>query len=336
MEWSRVVRDELGEAYVRYDEAMTAIKTASEAAVSLHTSDDLWMLLFFGSVGVILLGMLVAGTVFTVQQQSAEIIERFGKFHRIARPGFRFKIPLIEQRVWEADLRISALGLRVETKTQDDVFVDLHAAVQYAVMPDKIYEAYYMLADDEEQLKSYVFDVIRGRVPKMKLDEAFAQKDEIAQAVKEELTEAMSSFGYTIHRVLVTDIEPDTRVKQAMNEINAAQRERMAATERGEAERILAVKRAEADKQSNILSGEGLAGQRKAIIDGLRESVEEFQKAMPGTEAKEVMSVVLMTQYFDTLKQMGGNGRVIFTNHAPGAVNQLSQQIQEALEGARP
>lgn len=213
------------------------------------------------------------------------------------------------------------------------MFVNIKAAVQYAVMPDKVYESYYQLADDEEQLSSYVFDVIRGRVPKLLLDEAYEQKDDIAMAVRNELMEAMSSFGYMIHQVLVTDIEPDQRVKDAMNDINAAQRERDAATARGEAEKILVVKKAEADKESAILQGEGVAGQREAIIDGLKRSVEEFQKAVHLSTPDQVMQVVMMGQYFDMVKDLSAysDSRVILVPHSPGGMGQIADQIRQAL-----
>lgn len=284
---------------------------------------------------VLFFAVLFSMAVFVVRQQEPEIIERFGKFNRVAAPGLRFKIPFIEQRVWEADLRIQKLDIEVETKTKDNVFVFVRAAVQYAVMPDKVSESYYMLADDEEQIEAYVFDVIRGRVPTLELDEAFEQKDDIAQAVKRELTESMQSFGYVIKGVLVTDIEPDKTVKSEMNEINAALRARMAAKERGEAEKIIEVKKAEARKESDRLAGEGVASQRKAIVDGLRESIDDFRKAIPNVDPAMVMRIVLMTQYFDTLKQMGEGGKVIFTNHAPGSMQTLSQQLQEALEATK-
>jgi regulator of protease activity HflC (stomatin/prohibitin superfamily) len=330
MKWTTVVTDNFGNQFVPIADATRAVEAAQDSAPSW--SGDTGLTLIALTIGLVLIWLIMFRIFFTVEQQTAKIIERFGKFNRIATPGLHLKIPLIEQIAWQADLRIEALNITVETKTIDDVFVAIQASVQYAVMPDKIYESYYKLTDDEAQLKSYVFDVIRSRVPKMRLDDAFAQKDEIAHAVKTEVAEAMLSFGYQIYQVLVTDIEPDQRVKMAMNEINAAQRERMAAAERGEAERILVVKRAEAAKDSAQLSGEGIAAQRKAIVDGLRDSIVEFQEAVPDANSKEVMKIVLMTQYYDALKQMGEGGKVIFANHAPGSVMTIQDQIQAALE----
>ncbi|MFQ3594104.1 MAG: SPFH domain-containing protein, partial [Gemmataceae bacterium] len=215
------------------------------------------------------------------------------------------KIPLIDAVAGRINLRVQQLDVRVETKTEDNVFLQAVVSVQYHVLPTKVYEAFYRLADPEAQITSYVFDVVRARVPQIKLDDVFEKKDEIAVAVKSELAEVMDDFGYGILKALVTDIDPDPKVKAAMNEINAAQRMRVAATEKGEADRILKVKAAEAEAQSKALQGKGIADQRKAIVDGLRLSVEEFRHGVPGATAQDVMNLVLMTQFFDTLKEVG-------------------------------
>jgi regulator of protease activity HflC (stomatin/prohibitin superfamily) len=200
-------------------------------------------------------------------------------------------------------------------------------------LAEKVYEAFYKLTDATTQITAFVFDVVRARVPRMKLDDVFEKKDEVADAVKDELAHVMSEFGYGIVKALVTDIDPDHKVKEAMNEINAAQRMRVAATEKGEAERILKVKAAEAEAQSKALQGKGIADQRKAIVEGLRESVDTFQKSVPGATAHDVMSLVLMTQYFDTLKEIGQTARTntILIPHSPGHMTDLTEQIRNAM-----
>lgn len=269
---------------------------------------------------------------FTVKQATAAIIERFGKFDRIAGPGLHFKLP-VESVAARVSLRVQQLTVNVETKTADDVFVRVAVAVQYFVMPDKVKEAFYLLQNPAIQIESYVYDEVRATVPRMPLDEVFQNKDKIAVAVSDGLSEVMSQYGYSIVKALVNDIDPDAKVKIAMNEINAAQRMRRAAEEKGEAEKILRVKQAEAEAESKILQGKGIAGQRAAIVNGLRDSVEEFQRGVPGVTASDVMQLVLMTQYFDTLKELGStsNTNTILVPHTPGAVASFSEQIQNAL-----
>lgn len=274
-------------------------------------------------------------TFFTVRQQTAAIVERFGKFVRIAKAGLNTKAPWIDTIVYRKDLRIRPMDIEVETKTADDVFVKVKVVVQYFVVDatDKIRDSYYKLSEPQKQIESFVFDVVRAQVPKMKLDEVFAKKDDIGNEVKRELLEAMDDFGYGISKVLVTDIDPDAKVKASMNEINAQTRLRVAASEKGEADKILKVKSAEAEAQSKALQGKGIADQRKAIVDGLRESVDAFQKAVDGSTAKDVMQLVLMTQYFDTLKEIGANSRsnAILMPHTPGFLNDLSTQMRDAM-----
>jgi regulator of protease activity HflC (stomatin/prohibitin superfamily) len=274
---------------------------------------------------------------FVVRQQSAAVIQRFGKFVRVAHPGLNVKIPLIEAISGHVSLRVDQLEVKVETKTEDNVFVHLSVSVQYLVKQDKVYAAYYKLQDPYAQITSYVYDVVRARVPRMKLDDVFEKKDEIAIAVEGELSHTMDEFGYHIVKALVTDIEPDAKVKEAMNEINAAQRMRVAAAEKGEAERILRVKTAEAEAQSKALQGKGIADQRKAIVEGLRESVSHFQEGVPGATAQDVMNLVLMTQYFDTLKEIGAAAKsnTVMLPHSPGALSDIMGQIREAIVAAR-
>jgi len=270
---------------------------------------------------------------FTVEQQSAYIIERFGKFARIANPGLNIKIPFIERIGGKVSLRLMQLDIEVETKTLDNVFIHITTSVQFRIIANKIYQAYYTLDDARNQIQSFIFDVVRARVPAIQLDDVFSKKDEIANAVRDELHEVMNEFGYDIIKALVTDINPDQRVKTAMNEINEAQRLRIAATERGEAEKIIKVKAAEADAQSHILQGQGIAGQRKAIIEGLRDSLTDFQKDVRDVDTKDVMSLILIAQYFDTLKEMGKNGNMnsIMIPHSPSSLGDLQQQIREAI-----
>lgn len=268
----------------------------------------------------------------TVHERTAAIVERFGKFHRILPAGWHLLMPM-DRVAAKMSLRVEQMEVGIETKTQDDVFVKLEVAVQYHVMPDRIREAYYQLAEPTRQIQSYVFDEVRAQVPKMKLDDVFQNKDDIANAVKEGLEETMNQFGFAILKALVSDIDPAANVKQAMNEINAAQRHRRAAEERGEAEKILKVKEAEAEAESMKLRGQGVADQRRAIMDGLRQSVQEFQESVPGASADDVMRLLMMTQYFDTLKDLGSSSRTntIMVPHSPTALTDLSEQIRQSV-----
>lgn len=283
--------------------------------------------------GALLLLFVLALSLYTVQQQTAAMVQRLGKFHREAGPGIHMKIPFIDQIAGRVNLRVQQLDVSVETKTEDNVFVNLIVAVQFYVLPEKVYESFYKLDDARRQITSYVFDVVRAQVPKIKLDDVFEKKDDIAEAVKVELSHVMEGFGWGIVKALVTDIEPDRHVKEAMNEINAAQRMRVAANEKGEAERILKVKLAQGDAESKALQGKGIADQRQAIVAGLRDSVDEFRRSVPGTTAKDVMNLVLMTQYFDMLKEIGASSRsnAILIPHSPGNLASLTDQIRNAM-----
>jgi len=288
---------------------------------------------FIWGVIILLALILFFGSFFTVEQQEVAVIERFGKFVRTCSSGLNIKIPLFEKVSGRVSLRIQQLDVKAETKTKDDVFVNVLVSVQYAVIPDKVYDAFYKLNNPMVQINSYVFDVVRAKVPKITVDELFEKKDEIAIAVKDELNETMVNFGFNIVNTLVTDIEPDSKVKEAMNEINAAQRMRIAANEKGEAEKILKVKAAEAEAESKALQGKGVADQRKAIIEGLRESVETFKESVDGTSAQDVMNLVLLTQYFDTIKDIGENSKTntILIPHSPGGMSDLSAQLRDAM-----
>lgn len=276
---------------------------------------------------------VVLSSFFTVKTAQVAVITRFGKFLRVAEPGLNWKVPVFDSVAGSVSLRVNQITLTMETKTKDNVFVTIPISVQNMVRPDKVYDAFYKLADPTAQIKSYVEQVILGHVPGMTLDEVFASQSSIAAAVKKELDVDMSTFGYEIVNVLVTDIVPDEKVKSAMNDINAAQREQVAANARGEAEKILVVKRAEAEAESKALQGQGIANQRKAIIEGLQSSIEQFQKVVEGASAKEVMQLVMVTQYFDTLKSIGENDKTntLFLSHSPGAVKDVSDQILESM-----
>ena len=289
-----------------------------------------WSVLTF--LGVLVL-FLVLGSFFTVQTAQVAIITRFGRFLRVANPGLNWKWPFIDSVAAKMSLRVNQITLTMETKTKDNVFVTIPISVQNRVRPEKAFDAFYKLSNPVAQIQSYVEQVILGHVPGMTLDEVFASQSGIAAAVKQELDADMAGFGYEIVNVLVTDIIPDSKVKSAMNDINAAQREQVAATARGEAEKILVVKKAEAEAASKALQGEGIANQRKAIIEGLQGSIEQFQKVVGGTSTSEVMQLVLVTQYFDTIKSIGelDKTNTLFLSHSPGAVKDISEQIMQSM-----
>lgn len=287
----------------------------------------------FPAIVLVLLAFVLLNSLFTVSEKTNAVVERFGQFVRIARPGLNFKIPFIERVAAVISLRVQQLVVPVETKTEDNVFVQLKIAVQYQVLPDKVPDAAYRLEDPEEQIKAYVFDTVRATVPKMKLDNLFERKEEIAISVQTELKDSMDDFGYQICKALVTDIDPDAEVKRSMNTINAAQRDREAAQARAEAERIMKVTAAQAEAESMKLHGQGIADQRAAIIHGLEASVSAFQKAIPGAQANDVMQLVVLTQYMDTLKEMtrSGQSKVILMPSDPGGVNNLVGQLRNAF-----
>lgn len=290
------------------------------------------MFIFYGIIALFAVGTILSGF-FQVRTAEAVVIQRMGKFERVGNAGINFKLPWLDQIAGRIDLRVQQLALDVETKTKDNVFVKIPVSVQYHVIPDKVYAAFYKLANPKQQISSYVFNVILGHVPKMNLDDAFLQQSDIAIAIKEGLDDVMQTYGYAIDQALVTDIQPDEKVKSAMNEINAAQREQVAASARGETEKILKVKQAEAEAESKALQGQGIANQRKAIIEGLRQSIETFSAAVEGTTAKDVMMLVLVTQYLDTIKEIGAQDKsnTLFMSHSPAAMGDLFRQLQDAV-----
>nr|XP_043607250.1 hypersensitive-induced response protein-like protein 1 [Erigeron canadensis]XP_043607251.1 hypersensitive-induced response protein-like protein 1 [Erigeron canadensis] len=269
-----------------------------------------------------------------VDQSTVAIKESFGKFDDVLQPGCHC-VPWIFGRklAGHLTLRLRQLDVKCETKTKDNVFVNVVASIQYRALADKASDAFYKLSNTSTQIQAYVFDVIRATVPKLNLDDVFEQKNEVAKAVEDQLEKAMSAYGFEIVQTLIVDIEPDERVKKAMNEINAAARMRLAATEKAEADKILQVKRAEGEAEAKHLSGLGIARQRQAIVDGLRDSVLGFSVNVPGTTPKDVMDMVLVTQYFDTMKEIGAASKstAVFIPHGPGAVRDVASQIRDGL-----
>jgi len=270
---------------------------------------------------------------FVVKQQSIVVVEFLGRFSRIAPAGLNFKIPFLESISKPVNLRIQQLDVEIETKTKDNVFVKIITSVQFYVVPERVYEAYYKLSNAKEQIRAFVFDVVRAEVPKIALDDVFEKKDEIAIAVKKELSGVMDNFGYGIFKALVTDIDPAVEVKASMNKINAAERLKEAAKQEAETEKIRIIRKAEAEAKSRELQGVGIANQRKAILEGLKVSVDEFQQEVPGVGSKEVVNLVMLVQYLDMLEKLGSSSKTnsILIPHSPGILSDLSQQITNAL-----
>jgi regulator of protease activity HflC (stomatin/prohibitin superfamily) len=289
--------------------------------------------------GIILLLFMA---VFIVKQQTAAVVERFGRFQSIRQSGLQLRIPLVDRIAGRLSLKIQQLDVIVETKTKDDVFVKLKVSVQYMVIKDKVYDAFYKLDYPHDQITSYVFDVVRAEVPKMRLDDVFERKDDIAIAVKSELNDAMINYGYDIIKTLVTDIDPDLQVKEAMNRINAAEREKIAAQYDGDAARILIVEKAKAEAESKRLQGQGIADQRREIARGLEESVEVLNKV--GINSQEASALIVVTQHYDTLQSIGEetNSNLILLPNSPQAGSDMlnnmvasftaSNQIGEAMK----
>jgi len=273
--------------------------------------------------------LLIFKTILIVREASAAVIERFGKFQSIRFSGLSVIIPFIDSKASIVNLRVQQLDVTVETKTLDNVFVNLQVSVQYQVRKEYVKEAYYSLQNAKNQIASYVFDDVRAEVPKLELDDVFAKKEDIAIAVQTNIAESMAEYGYSIIKALITDIDPDSKVKDAMNRINAAKRDREAAEEEGEAQKIMIVKEAEAEAESKRLSGEGIAQQRLEIVRGFKESVEDFKKSLDTVTHEEIMQFVLMTQYFDTIKDIGANSKnsSILMPHSPGGMKEFQNQI---------
>lgn len=272
---------------------------------------------------VVILIILLFSSVFIIRQQTAGIVERLGRFTSVRNSGIQFKIPFIDRVAGRVNLRVQQLDVIVETKTKDDVFVRLKISVQFRVVPDNVYDAFYMLEDPQNQITSYVFDVVRSEVPKMKLDDVFERKDDIAIAVKSELNQAMTEYGYDIIKTLVTDIDPDQQVKIAMNRINASEREKVAAEYEAEADRIKIVAKARAEAESKRLQGQGIADQRREIARGLEESVEVLNNV--GINSQEASALIVVTQHYDTLQSVGEatNTNLILLPNSPQAGSEM-------------
>lgn len=272
--------------------------------------------------------VLLAMSLFVVKQQTRVIIERFGKFTSVRKPGLQLKIPFIDKKAGTVSTRIQQLDVQIETKTKDDVFVILQVSVQFKVLENKVDDAFYMLENPSAQITSYIFDTVRAEVPRLKIDDVFERKDDVAIAVKRELQEAMIGYGYEIIKTLVTDIEPDVAVKNAMNRINAAEREKLAAEFEAEADRIRIVAKAQAEAESKKLQGQGIADQRREIARGLEESVEVLNQV--GINSQEASSLIVITQHYDTLQAVGESTRsnlILLPNSPTGAADMLNDTI---------
>ena len=280
---------------------------------------------------ILFIVLVLFGTLFIVKQQSAAVVERFGKFISVRQSGLQIKIPIVDRVAGRLSLRVQQLDVVVETKTKDDVFVKVKVSVQFKVIKDKVYDAFYKLDFPQDQITSYVFDLIRSQVPKMKLDDVFSKQDDIAVAVKQSLGDAMEEYGYFIVKALVTDIEPDAEVKRAMNRINAADREKTAAQYEGDAARILIVEKAKAEAESKRLQGQGIADQRREIAKGIEDSVGTLGTV--GINSQEASALIVVTQHYDTLQSIGGetNSNLILLPNSPQAGSTMLNDIVAAF-----
>ena len=288
---------------------------------------------FIGLLLIVTVGLLFF-SVKIIPQQQMGVVERLGKFNRIMGPGLNFLIPLIERVAGKESIRIRQLDVPVETKTKDNVFVNLGVSVQFIAVSDKIFDAFYRLTDVELQITSYVYDVVRGEVPKKTLDEVFETKEDLAQIIKADLSDSMDDFGYSIIKSLITDIDPAPNVKSAMNQINATARLLVAAQNEAEADKIRQVKSAEAEAESKKLQGEGIAQQRAAIIEGFKDSINDLKQVTGSeVETQDVMNMVMMVQYFDALRDIGTSGQnnAVLIPYGAGGSNQIFQQMTQAM-----
>ena len=303
------------------------------------------MSIIFYSILGFLVFVLLFGTFFIVRQQSAAVVERFGRFVSVRHSGLQIKIPIIDRVSGRVSLRVQQLDVVVETKTKDDVFVKIKVSVQYKVIKDKVFDAFYKLDFPQDQITSYVFDVVRAEVPKMILDDVFEKKDDVAIAVKSELNDSMLNYGFDIIKTLVTDIDPDAQVKDSMNRINASEREKVAAQFEGDAQRILIVERAKAEAESKRLQGQGIADQRREIARGLEDSVKVLNGV--NINSQEASALIVVTQHYDTLQSVGSssNSNLILMPNSPQAGSEMlnnmvasftaSNQIGEAMKKQR-
>ncbi|VTS12630.1 SPFH domain-containing protein [Streptococcus pseudoporcinus] len=283
---------------------------------------------------IVVIVSILASTLYVVKQQTVAIIERFGKYQTTSQSGIHLRMPFgIDKIAARVQLRLLQTEIIVETKTKDNVFVTLNIATQYRVNENNVTDAYYKLMRPEAQIKSYIEDALRSSVPKLTLDELFEKKDEIALEVQHQVAEEMSTYGYIIVKTLITKVEPDAEVKQSMNEINAAQRKRVAAQELAEADKIKIVTAASAEAEKDRLHGVGIAQQRKAIVDGLAESIQELKEANISLNEEQIMSILLTNQYLDTLNTFASRGnQTLFLPNTPNGVDDIRAQILSALK----
>ena len=292
------------------------------------------ILVFIVVTLVVTASIIYAGIVIT-SQQTIKIVERLGKFHRAAQPGFSLRIPVFDRVVATLDLRVQSLDANLDTKSKDNVFVTAQVSTQYRIDPQQTVQAYYELSDPERQIQAYIADAIRSALPQMDLDEIFERKDDVARRVQKNLADGMQGFGIIIVNTLITGIDPARDVKDAMNNINAAQRQRIAAQEIAEADRIKVVTRAQGEAERQKLEGKGIADQRQAIVDGLAASFKQLEEH--GMDEQEVLNLLMLNQYMDTLQRLGEHGKAstIMLNGTPGALGDLRQQVMEAIVGGK-
>jgi regulator of protease activity HflC (stomatin/prohibitin superfamily) len=283
---------------------------------------------------IVLILIIIASGLFVVKQQTVALIERFGKFVSTRQAGLQLKIPLVDRVAGRVSLRIQQLDVIVETKTKDDVFVHLKISVQFMIQQEHVYNAFYKLQNPHEQITAFIFDTVRAEVPKLILDDVFEKKEEIALAIQRELKEAMLNYGYDIVKALVTDIDPDEKVKIAMNRINAAEREKVAAQHEGDAQRILIVERAKAEAESKRLQGRGIADQRREIARGLEESVDVLNRV--GINSQEASALIVVTQHYDTLQAIGAdtNSNLILLPNSPQAGSDMLNNMVASFTAA--
>lgn len=300
-----------------------------EALVGILTGGGVLIVIIIVLLAL-LFGGLRSSILFTVKTQENVIVERFGKFLRVAKPGLNTKIPFMDTLTKPISLRIRQLEVNIESKTKDNVFVTVPVAVQYVIREESVQDAYYRLSNPEAQIRSYVFDTVRSALSGLDLDAAFESKDDIARSVEATLSTRMQEFGFHIVNTLVQDISPDQRVRDSMNSINAAQRDRVAAQSLAEADKIKRVTQAEAEAESKRLQGEGVAAQRRAIAMGIAEQYEMLKQVGIENTAEQLL---LMTQYFDTMQDVARNGRsnVLFLPSNPASVGAMGEEIRSAL-----
>lgn len=275
-------------------------------------------------------------SLFIVKQKTAALVERFGRFHSVRFPGLQVKLPFVDRIVKVSNLKIQQLDVDVETKTHDNVFINTKVSIQYRVIEEQVADSFYKLENPQAQIESYVFDTVRSEIPLLILDDVFSNKDAVAKSIQESLSGAMKQFGYVIVNSLVTDLQPESMVKSAMNKINATEREKLAAMNEAEADKIKMVKKAEAEAESKRLQGQGLANQRQEIARGIRESIETIKET--GVSEEEVMTLLLVTQHYDAVQDVARNStsNTVMMNYSPAGIGDVASQIREAMLSVSP